>query len=160
MQSNWMRILKSRHGRYDEGTKWRKLRRSALKTSSRAWDLEHSCSRAGGINFVRSRVIALGTPPSASDTGEQVVAWFREHRDGARWFVWAPRKHPAICSDVRAAASFASSAPSRRVLIGAVTFWSLMLPSVDLGRLALHADNLEPATARTLLDVAVFWDPY
>jgi hypothetical protein len=34
-------------------------------------------------------VIALGTPPSASDTGEQVVTWFRLHRDGARWFVWA-----------------------------------------------------------------------
>ena len=34
-------------------------------------------------------LIALGTPPGAGDTGEQVVAWFREHRDGARWSVWA-----------------------------------------------------------------------
>jgi len=32
---------------------------------------------------------ALGTRPAAADTGAQVVAWFREHRDGVRWSVWA-----------------------------------------------------------------------
>jgi len=34
-------------------------------------------------------LVALGTPPGAADTGEQVVTWFREHRDGVRWSVWA-----------------------------------------------------------------------
>src|SRR5947209_19456322 len=34
-------------------------------------------------------VVALGTPPGAADPGEQVVAWFRQHRDGGGWFVWA-----------------------------------------------------------------------
>jgi hypothetical protein len=32
-------------------------------------------------------VIALGTPPDATDTGAQVVVWLREHRNGACWFV-------------------------------------------------------------------------
>lgn len=32
---------------------------------------------------------AVGTTPAAADTGEQVVAWFREHRDTVRWSVWA-----------------------------------------------------------------------
>ena len=32
-------------------------------------------------------LVALGTPPGAADTGEQVVAWFREHRNGVHWFV-------------------------------------------------------------------------
>lgn len=34
-------------------------------------------------------VLALGSPPSASATGEQVVTWFRQNREDARWAVWA-----------------------------------------------------------------------
>ena len=52
-------------------------------------------------------------------------------------------------------------APHRDVfLIGAITF--LATTSVELwpwAGLALHADRLEPATARTVLDVAIFWGP-
>src|SRR5262245_24907228 len=32
-------------------------------------------------------------------------------------------------------------------------------PGLVVGGLALHADRLEPAAARTVLDVAVFWGP-
>lgn len=70
------------------------------------------------------------------------------------------RKHPAICGDVRDVAPFTSRAASRRVpdrrgyLRG-----QLRCAGVDLDGLALHADHLEPATARTVLDVAVFWGP-
>jgi hypothetical protein len=31
----------------------------------------------------------LPGPPGAAETGAQVVAWFREHRDSVRWSVWA-----------------------------------------------------------------------
>jgi hypothetical protein len=51
-------------------------------------------------------VIALGTPPTASDAGEQVVTWF------PRPSQWRPlvrmgghREHSAICNDVRTIAS-------------------------------------------------------
>jgi hypothetical protein len=51
--------------------------------------------------------------------------------------------------------------PHRDVfLIGAVTFVATYaVQAWTWGGLALHADRLEPATARTVLDVAVFWGP-
>lgn len=106
-------------------------------------------------------LIALGTPPSATDTGEQVVAWFGEHRVGVRWFVWAVtvslppfavmfallrRLLPAVHGDV--------------FLIGAITLVvTYAVQAWAWGGLALHADRLEPATARTVLDVALYWGP-
>ena len=34
-------------------------------------------------------LVAFGTLPASSETGEQLVTWFREHRDAVRWGVWA-----------------------------------------------------------------------
>jgi hypothetical protein len=34
-------------------------------------------------------LLAVGTLPGAAETGAQVVAWFREHRDSVRWSAWA-----------------------------------------------------------------------
>jgi hypothetical protein len=106
-------------------------------------------------------VIALGTPPTASDSGGQVVTWFRVHRDGARWFVWA-----ATISIPPFAVMFALlrrllPTPHRDVfLIGAVVFAvTYAVQAWTWGGLALHADRLEPTTARAVLDVAVFWGP-
>jgi len=104
-------------------------------------------------------LVALGTLPGAADTGEQVVAWFREHRDGVRWSVWA-----MTVGMLPFAVMFALSllpAPHRDVfLIGAIAV--IVLYAVQAwtwGGLALHADRLEPATARTVLDVALFFGP-
>jgi hypothetical protein len=106
-------------------------------------------------------VVALGTPPGAADPGEQVVAWFRQHRDGARWFVWA-----ATVSILPFAVMFAMlrrvlPMPHRDVfLIGGVTFVvTYAVQAWSWGGLALLADKLEPAIARVVLDVALFWGP-
>ncbi len=32
---------------------------------------------------------AFGTLPAASESGPQLVTWFRENRDSVRWGVWA-----------------------------------------------------------------------
>jgi hypothetical protein len=34
-------------------------------------------------------LVTLGTPPSASETGSQLVVWLGEHSQSVRWFVWA-----------------------------------------------------------------------
>ena len=57
-------------------------------------------------------MVALGTPPGAADSGEQVVAWFREHRDGVRWSVWALTYRAATCGRFCSVASIASRPPS------------------------------------------------
>jgi hypothetical protein len=106
-------------------------------------------------------VIALGTPPTAADTGEQVVNWFRQHRSGARWFVWAATVSIPAFAVMFALQRRLLPAPHRDVfLIGAITFVvTYAVQAWTWGGLALNADRLEPATARALLNVAVFWGP-
>lgn len=104
---------------------------------------------------------ALGTPPGAADTGAHVVAWFREHRDGVRWSVWALTVATPVGGVMFSLLRRLLPAPHRDVFfIGAITIVvTTAVKAWTWGGLALHADRLEPATARTLLDVAVFWGP-
>ncbi len=106
-------------------------------------------------------IAALGTPPATADSGEQVVAWFREHRDGVRWSVWALTITAPLLAVVFAQLRRLLPAPHRDVfLIGAMGLVvTLAVQSWTWGGLALHAERLEPATARTVLDVALFWGP-
>ena len=106
-------------------------------------------------------LLIWGTPPAAAETGTQVVGWFREHRDAARWWTWL-----LTVGMPPAAIMFAlmrrllPSAHSDVFLIGAISY--LVAISVQAwiwGGLALHADQLEPAIARTVLDIAVFFGP-
>jgi hypothetical protein len=106
-------------------------------------------------------LIALGTPPAASETGQQVVAWFRENRDLARWWVWAVTVSAPFTAAMFALERRLLPSPYRDVfLIGAVLYLvALSVQTWFWGGLALHADELQPAIARTVLDVAVFFGP-
>jgi hypothetical protein len=105
--------------------------------------------------------VAFGTLPAAAETGTQTVTWFREHREAVRWAVWSTTVATPPLAIMIAQLRRLLPAPHRDVFfIGAVTV--LMTGAVwtwTWGGLALHADQLEPATARTVLDVAVFWGP-
>jgi hypothetical protein len=106
-------------------------------------------------------MVALGAPPGTADSGEQVVAWFQEHHDGVRWSVWALTVTAPLLTVVFALLCRLLPAPHRDVfLIGAVGFVATTaVQSWTWGGLALHAERLEPAIARTVLDVALFWGP-
>ena len=119
-----------------------------------------AASAAYGI-LAAVAVAAFGTLPAASETGPQLVTWFRENRDSVRWGVWALTVTAPPFALVVALLRRLLPVPHRDMfLVGAVSFtvatsvWSWIW-----GGLALHADQLEPATARTVLDVAVFYGP-
>ena len=105
--------------------------------------------------------IALGTPPKASDTGAVVVAWFQHNGGHIRTWSWL------LTVGLPLFAVFA--ALIRRVLLpvyrdvfffGAIAFVvEIAVQGWIWSGLALHARHLEPATARTLLDVASYWGP-
>jgi hypothetical protein len=103
----------------------------------------------------------LGTAPAAAETGPQAVAWFREHRDGVRWSVWAFTVATPPFAVMIALLRRLLPAPHRDVfLIGAVSFLvSGAVFTWTLAGLALHPADLEPVTARAVLDVAVFFGP-
>jgi xanthosine utilization system XapX-like protein len=90
-----------------------------------------------------------------------VVAWFRANRDGVRWSVWASTVGAPLLAIVLSLLRRLLPAPHRDVfLIGAVGIVvTTAIQSWTWAGLALHADRLEPATARTVLDVALFWGP-
>jgi hypothetical protein len=115
----------------------------------------------GATILYAAATVALGTPPGAADTGAQVVTWFQEHRDGVRWSVWALTATTPLMALVFALLRRLLPAPHRDVFfIGAIAIVvTTSVQSWIWAGLALHADRLEPATARTVLDVAVFWGP-
>lgn len=104
---------------------------------------------------------ALGTLPEANATGDEVVAWFRTRGERVRWAVWAGTVSAPLFAVVAAMLRRYIPEPHRDVfLIGAVSVVvTIAVQSWFWGGLALHADTLEPATARAVLDIAVFWGP-
>jgi hypothetical protein len=113
------------------------------------------------ISVSLAGLAALGTLPAAGDSGEQVVAWFHAHGDGVRWSVWAGTASAPLLAVVVAILRGLLPAPHRDVFLigGTAVIVAIAVQSWFLGGLALHADRLEPATARTVLDVAVFFGP-
>jgi len=128
---------------------------------------EHVGSRAllgatGAYALVGTLALAaFGTLPAASETGTQVVTWFREHGGLVRWGVWAFTVAAPPFALMVALLRRLIPAPHRDMfLIGAVSYMTaIAVWTWTWAGLALHADQLEPATARAILDVAVFFGP-
>lgn len=111
--------------------------------------------------LIAAGLAALGTVPAAADTGEQLVTWFREHRDAVQWAAWTFTVSTLPLAVMLALLRRMIPAPHREVfLIGGI---ALLVPSAVQtwfwAGLALHADQLEPAIVRAVLDVAVFFGP-
>ena len=104
---------------------------------------------------------AAGTLPAAAETGDQVVTWFREHADGVRWSAWALTVSIPPFAVMVALLRRLLPEPHRDVyLFGAlIVAGSTAVFSWTLGGLALHATAADPAIARAVLDVAVFYGP-
>ena len=106
-------------------------------------------------------LLAVASPPDAADSGAQVVAWFREHRSSARWWTWILTVNIPVSALLFAMLRRLLPAPHRDVfLIGATVYLAdLSLQAWTPAGLALHADQLEPAIARTVLDISLFFGP-
>jgi apolipoprotein N-acyltransferase len=105
--------------------------------------------------------VALGSPPDAGASGEEVAAWFRGHGGHVRAWLWLLTVSAPLFAVFAVLVRAALPAPHRDVfLFGAIAFAAeTAVQGWIWGGLAWHAEALEPATARTLLDVASFWGP-
>ncbi len=102
---------------------------------------------------------AFGTLPAATETGAELVAWFRANpssiRLGVRAFTVALPAFAVIAALTRGRLP----TPHRDVFfIGAMVYAATIgVWTWTWGGLALHAERLDPAIARTVLDVALFF---
>jgi apolipoprotein N-acyltransferase len=115
---------------------------------------------AFGVLYLAAALV-LGQTPDAGDNGQTVVNWFRDHGDQVRVWAWLLTLTLPLFATFAALVRAELPSPYRDVFffgaiaLGAETavqgwFW--------LG-MSWHAGQLQPATARTLLDVASFWGP-
>jgi len=106
-------------------------------------------------------LVGIGTLPAASDSGAQLVDWFREHGRSVRWFMWVSTVATPPLAVMMALMRRLLPVPHRDVfLFGAIAYLSIIpVWTWTWGGLSLHADALEPATARAIFDVADFFGP-
>jgi hypothetical protein len=105
--------------------------------------------------------VALGSPPEATDSPAQVVAWFQDHQDSARLYAWTAAlgtlTFAIIAGLIRT--TLPEAAGNVFLLGAAVLIVETAIQAWFWAGLSLHSDSLEPATARLVLDVASFWAP-
>src|SRR5437764_2738860 len=105
--------------------------------------------------------LALGTTPDANDNGATVAAWFRDNHGHVRAWLWLITLGLPLFATFAVLVRDRLPTPHRDIFfVGAIAlaaqtavygwFW---------GGLSWHADRLDAATARTVLDVASFWGP-
>lgn len=105
--------------------------------------------------------ITLGSTPDSGDTGGAVAAWFHDHDDRVRVSVWLLTLSLPLFATFAALIRAQLPAPHRDVFFfGAIALTAETAVQAWIwAGLAWHTDDLQPATARTLLDVASFWGP-
>jgi hypothetical protein len=106
-------------------------------------------------------VLALGTPPGVNDDGATVVQWLVDHQQAVRWSTWlSTLSAPFFATYAVLMRERLARTAGRFFLLGASAV--LVLTSLSawvLAGLARRPDSLDPATARTLLDVSAYWGP-
>jgi hypothetical protein len=104
---------------------------------------------------------AFGTLPAATETGAELVAWFRAHPISIRLGVWAFTVALPAFAAIAALIRGMLPAPHGEVFFLGATVYvaTIAVWTWTWGGLALHAERLDPAIARTVLDVALFFGP-
>jgi hypothetical protein len=119
-----------------------------------------SVTIAFGLLYVAATV-ALGSTPEAGDDGQAVAAWFRDHDGHVRAWVWLLTLSAPLFATFVALIRAELPAPYGDVFFfGAIAFAAeTAVQGWIWAGMAWHASELQPATARTLLDVTSFWGP-
>ena len=106
-------------------------------------------------------VVALGTPPGVDAQGAVIVKWLQDHHEAVRWSTWLTvLSAPLFASHVVLVRDWIAGTAGRFYLLGgtAVLILTTVSSWVLLG-LARRPESLDPALARTLLDVSAYWGP-
>jgi hypothetical protein len=116
---------------------------------------------AGFGLFYLAATLTLGSTPDAGDDGQSVAGWFGDHDGQVRAWLWLLTLSAPLFAVYAALVRAQLPAPHRDVFFfGAIAFAAeTAVQGWVWAGMAWHAGQLQPATARTLLDVASFWGP-
>ena len=105
--------------------------------------------------------VVLGQPPAGVASGQEVAGWFAAHGWQVRAAVWLWTVEALASAIFLGLARNQLPVPHRDVFfVGGVTFVAEQAVSTwILAGLSWHSAQLQPETARTLLDVASFFGP-
>ncbi len=118
-------------------------------------------STIGFCGLYLAAVVVLGTPPGINDQGADVVKWLQQHHDAVRWSTWLTvLSTPLFASHAILMRDWIAGTAGRFYLLGctAVIILTSLSSWVMIG-LARRPESLDPAIARTLLDVSAYWGP-
>jgi hypothetical protein len=118
-------------------------------------------SSVGFVVLFAIATFAPGTPPKPNDTGQTIMAWVTDHQTGIRWAGW--------CS-LMAGILFLVFALLMRDVIGGFAGTAFLVGCIGVSTLttayswfnlglARRPAAVDPATARTLYDIAGYWGP-
>ncbi|MEO7427913.1 MAG: hypothetical protein ABIY48_00890 [Acidimicrobiales bacterium] len=118
-------------------------------------------STAGFALLYVAATASLGTTPEATDSGAAVAAWFLDNREHVRLWLWLSTLGVPFFAVFATLVRSSLPSPHRDLFFfGAIAFVAeTAVQGWFWAGLSLHPDQLDPATARTLLDVASFWGP-
>jgi hypothetical protein len=108
-----------------------------------------------------AETLALGGPPAPEASARAVASWFANHGGQARSYTWLMAVFVPTLATFAALVRDRLPSPHRDVFYaGAVAMLAETAVSTwSWAGLSWHTDQLEPATARALLDVTSFWGP-
>src|SRR6185369_2443905 len=103
----------------------------------------------------------IADAPTAAATGEEVLSWYRSSGDHVRWALWMLTVGipPGAFMFARLRLLLPTSYRDMYFLGAIGLFVTAVIPAMVMGGLALHADQLQPATARTVHDISLFFGP-
>jgi len=116
----------------------------------------------GWIVFYVASFTALGSSyPTIESSGQDVVDWFASNRTNAQFYAWTAAFAALALTAFGGIVTGLLPRPHRYIFFGGILAWVVtgMVQAWFWAGLALHPQGLDPATARTLFDIAQYWGP-
>lgn len=102
---------------------------------------------------------ALGSSyPTIESTGQEIVAWFSEHGSNARTYAWTAAFLSLGLTIFAGQIATLLPKPHRYIFLAGVLGFAItaQVQAWLWAGLAVHPQDLDPATARTLFDISMY----
>jgi hypothetical protein len=116
---------------------------------------------ASGALYVASFVALGGSVPTIGSSGQEIVEWFSENGTRARIYAWAAAFISLGLAIFGGQVSALLPKPHRYIFLAGVLGFAItaQVQAWFWAGLALHPQDLDPAVARTIIDITAYWGP-